>query len=317
MFSTSSITLSLDHANQNLVFNRDHKRRLSLVAHQLSELDQAYTDIDEYALEQHMAERILWDPGAWHHPDAVWRDDDFIDPPHTALELIKRRPIEPAINRTVSELASGTALTRRSLFRLHGGIFAKNASKARRGSVRTTPNRHGCRINYPPAKDLPAGIQHLLCYARGDTGCAIEKALNLMVKALILHPFDDGNGRFARALFQTSLIKSQLMRRPILPLGPLIFHWRPRHARTLLLYEIGDATEPLAATLVEMVLKSIDLARQAFNRAQVEEASIPTVHTIEAPRNAIRHIADASGNNRLGPMIVPPQKSQPRLLLNS
>lgn len=64
----------------------------------------------------------------------------------------------------------------------------------------------------PPAEELPARLKRLCAFANGDVG---EGFLHPVVRAVLLHfwigydhPFADGNGRTARALFYWSMLRS-------------------------------------------------------------------------------------------------------------
>ena len=64
----------------------------------------------------------------------------------------------------------------------------------------------------PPAEDLPARLEQFCAFANGDAG---EGFLHPVVRAILLHfwigydhPFADGNGRTARALFYWSMLRS-------------------------------------------------------------------------------------------------------------
>ena len=64
----------------------------------------------------------------------------------------------------------------------------------------------------PPAEELPARLERFCAFANGDVG---EGFLHPVVRAILLHfwigydhPFADGNGRTARALFYWSMLRS-------------------------------------------------------------------------------------------------------------
>ena len=64
----------------------------------------------------------------------------------------------------------------------------------------------------PPAEELPARLEQLCAFANGNVG---EGFLHPVVRAILLHfwigydhPFADGNGRTARALFYWSMLRS-------------------------------------------------------------------------------------------------------------
>lgn len=66
--------------------------------------------------------------------------------------------------------------------------------------------------NPPPAEELPARLERLCAFANGEVG---DGFLHPVVRAVLLHfwlghdhPFSDGNGRTARALFYWSMLRS-------------------------------------------------------------------------------------------------------------
>ena len=119
--------------------------------------------------------------------------------------------------------ARGEAMTFERLLELHRVLTADTlddpatAGRLRRPSdpVVVTDNRTRTVVHVPPAADeLPERLDELLRFANGDTSGAVAfvhplvKAVALHFMIGWLHPFVDGNGRTARALFYWSMAGS-------------------------------------------------------------------------------------------------------------
>lgn len=118
---------------------------------------------------------------------------------------------------------SGEPLTVERLFAWHAALFPtaySGMSKIAVGQWRndaTGPMRvvsgpvHRPRVHFqaPPADALPAEMKRFLKWANGKTGePALVKAGLAHLWFVTLHPFDDGNGRIARALGDLFLVRA-------------------------------------------------------------------------------------------------------------
>lgn len=79
------------------------------------------------------------------------------------------------------------------------------------GQIRTSQtwvgNKNKAKANYipPPPNDVKRLMANLLEFINGDHGTAPERAFAGYIQLLIIHPFDDGNGRTARLLLEVML----------------------------------------------------------------------------------------------------------------
>ena len=141
------------------------------------------------------------------------------------------------------------------------------------GSVVHTP---------PPAEELPERIERLCAFAAGDLD---EGYLHPVVRAILLHfmigydhPFVDGNGRTARALFYWSLLRSDYWLASYLSISSLLRAAPSRYSRA---YEYvhadaNDATYFLIHQLsvIERAADQLQeyIARQTRRAAAVAQA---------------------------------------------
>ena len=97
----------------------------------------------------------------------------------------------------------------------------------------------------PPAQELGDRLERLCEFA--NTGPNVEPFIHPVVKACILHfqlgfdhPFCDGNGRTARALFYWHLLRSGYWLFEFLPISPLFYRSPGKYSRAYLYAETDD-----------------------------------------------------------------------------
>ena len=90
----------------------------------------------------------------------------------------------------------------------------------------------------PPAEELPARLERLCAFANGEVG---EGFLHPVVRAVLLHfwlghdhPFSDGNGRTARALFYWSMLRSGYWLAQYISISTILRKAPARYARSYL-----------------------------------------------------------------------------------
>ena len=95
----------------------------------------------------------------------------------------------------------------------------------------------------PPAADLPARLDRLCEFANGLSG---EGFIHPVVRAIVLHfalaydhPFADGNGRTARALFYWSMLRSGYWLTQYLTISSILRRAPAQYARSYLHVETG------------------------------------------------------------------------------
>lgn len=96
----------------------------------------------------------------------------------------------------------------------------------------------------PPARDLPPELERLCSYANEDG----DQFVHPVIKAVLLHfwlayihPFCDGNGRTARALFYLYMIKRGYWLFEYVSISSVILHKRTQYERAFLYSEADDA----------------------------------------------------------------------------
>ena len=116
-------------------------------------------------------------------------------------------------------------MTEERLFSWHAALFPTGWSgliRVRAGAFRTDEtgpmqvvSRHGAaeRVHFeaPPAAALPAETARLLAWLNDDAGAPqpLVRAALAHLRFLTLHPFEDGNGRLARALTEWVLARTE------------------------------------------------------------------------------------------------------------
>ena len=140
------------------------------------------------------------------------------------------------LHRVVTE---GTLDDERDAGRLQDSADERIAVVWQDGTVLHTP---------PPAAGLPRRLERLCAFANGEAG---EGFLHPVVRAVVLHfglaydhPFADGNGRTARALFYWSMLRSGYWLAQYLSISSVLRRAPARYARSYLHVETdrGDLT---------------------------------------------------------------------------
>ena len=142
----------------------------------------------------------------------------------------------------------------------------------------------------PPAEQLPERLGALCDFANGKTPDAF---VHPVVRAIVLHfwlaydhPFVDGNGRCARALFYWSMLRQGYWLTEFLAISPLI-------RRAYALYERAFLyTETDENDLTYFLVYHLELVRQS-----VKELHAYLKRKMEAVREAERLLRDSAGFN--------------------
>ncbi len=134
----------------------------------------------------------------------------------------------------------------------------------------------------PPVEQLPSRLERLCAFANGDTG---EGFLHPVVQAVLIHfwigydhPFADGNGRTARALFYWSMLRSGYWLAEYISISSILRRAPAKYARSYLYTETdsNDVTYFIIYQL-EVIKRAISSLRRYLTRksgeiAQVERA---------------------------------------------
>jgi Fic family protein len=155
----------------------------------------------------------------------------------------------------------------------------------------------------PPAAELPGRLQAMCEFANGKTP---DGFVHPVVRSILLHlwlaydhPFKDGNGRCARALFYWSMLQHDYWLCQFISISQIILKAPTQYARTFLYTESdhNDGTYFLLAQLV-VVQKAIDelhryLDRKAAQRLDLERrlrlAAVLNERQLDVIGHALRH----------------------------
>jgi Fic family protein len=185
-----------------------------------------------------------------------------------------------AINYIQKLAQEKTTITQDHILKVHAllmrGIDDQNAGKYRTSQVRIT----GATFNPPPPRQIPTKINELLqtVSQNQDELTPIELAAFFHHKFVYTHPFIDGNGRTARLLMNTILIRNGY------PFTVLLKVDRPKYLRALSEADHGNLT-PFANFTANCVERSLDIYLLAFEKEAetltLKEASKLTPYTQE------------------------------------
>ncbi|MGH7213803.1 MAG: Fic family protein [Tepidisphaeraceae bacterium] len=159
---------------------------------------------------------------------------------YATVRLIRERIDRPLSVELLHEIQ--TSMTRDTLDRpADAGRF-----RSEEDDVRVIDMRDGDTVfTPPPAATLPGRLGHLFDFANADP--ASSPFVHPLVRAVILHfwlayehPYIDGNGRTARALFYWSMLKSGYWLFEFLTISRIIHSARMQYYRSFLHSETDD-----------------------------------------------------------------------------
>lgn len=90
------------------------------------------------------------------------------------------------------------------------------------GHISSAADLHGRRTIYAPP-DIAAGWIDRVNAAEAQGADPFILACHAYAEVALSHPYVDGNGRLARAMFQRAFARAGLLDAPLIPLGPLIY----------------------------------------------------------------------------------------------
>lgn len=131
----------------------------------------------------------------------------------------------------------------------------------------------------PPARELPGRMEDVVRFASGDTG---EGFLHPVVKAIVLHfmigydhPFSDGNGRTARALFYWSLLSDGYWLAEFVSISNILKKAPAKYSRAYLCTETdGNDLTYFVLHQLGVLQRSIDALVEYMHRRTEELRSI-------------------------------------------
>ena len=162
---------------------------------------------------------------------------------------------------------------------------ASAAGRLRRPSeaVHIVDQRDGTILHEPPdAESLPARLRRLLTFANGDDD---GEFLHPVARAILLHfmigydhPFVDGNGRTARALFYWSMLRSGYWLTDFLSISTIIRKAPAQYARAYLYSETdeNDVTYFIDYNL-RVILRAIQSLHRYLDRKMRDARALETL----------------------------------------
>jgi hypothetical protein len=151
--------------------------------------------------------------------------------------------------------------SRSKAFALDALAFALSPGCARRtAAIQVGPDSLGIRTLFPPPPD--AGWAQPILDAEQALAGPLARAAFAYGWTVLVHPYTDGNGRLARALFQVSMARSGLISAPVLPLGPLVYANHRSHDLALRRLGVTGDWQPLLEVLVGLTEKAAAYARR-------------------------------------------------------
>ncbi len=118
------------------------------------------------------------------------------------------------------DLWQSVANDRLGAFLLEVGRVVGASAAFRRGPVGTPPDEHGRSITYPAPAHIDRQISALSNWLNVNRDCPLGCAPVAMNAIFNLHPFDDGNGRCGRVIFNL-LCRTDDAKMPFIPLHEL------------------------------------------------------------------------------------------------
>lgn len=133
----------------------------------------------------------------------------------------------------------------------------------------------------PPADELPERMRRIREFADPDSG---SEFIHPLLRAILLHfmigydhPFVDGNGRTARALFYWSLLRSGWWLAPYLPISHFLLRAPAQYSRAYQ-YVTSDDND-----VTHFLLQQLDIIEQAVDQLghDLQEQAAATRHLLE------------------------------------
>lgn len=109
-------------------------------------------------------------------------------------------------------------------------------------------------------------------------------ACHAYAEAALSHPFANGNGRLARALFQRSLARSGFLSGPSLPLGPLIYRYHRPVIQALLTVGTTADWAPFLSVMEDLCHRALNFTERLADKLQ-ERGVSPYTPTQAGPRS--------------------------------
>jgi hypothetical protein len=201
-----------------------------------------------FGLEAKVAYRLLSRPG--------------VDSPGVAL--LRKTLLRPASEPIIATYWEGLG---RSLGPLEmtslTSCLVGRALSARDGPIMGAPDSAGVTVLYPTPTRGPDLVQPI-----GVTGPSslLASALVRMIEVLLAHPFPDGNGRLARAVWLSPLADGLGLPGPYLPVGPIMKVNAPRVVGAIREVGTGGSIDPFFQVMIDIIAETLALTSQLLAR---------------------------------------------------
>lgn len=166
-----------------------------------------------------------------------------VSPPPAPVFYAKRLRSELAAYKAWEYIHGGMTIA--GLKAAHRALGLSGRFRSTRMSVMIT--REGSRLDYLHAPLIDERITAFLEHVNDNPLrlAPLHLAVTAMMDFLIIHPFEDGNGRMARLMFQWTLARHGILTKPILPLLPAIRKGRAPHLLAIYNWEFANDPMPL------------------------------------------------------------------------
>ncbi len=234
-----------------------------------------------------------------------------------AKDLLRsgRRPVDTAermiVNNfeameAVRQLAeSGEPLTPDAVLELHHIVTAETLEQATDAGALQGEDDERVAIVWddgtvlhrpPPASDLPERLDALCRFANGETG---DGFIHPVVQAIVLHfqvgydhPFADGNGRVARALFYWSLLRHGYWLAQYLSISAVLRRAPAQYARSYLYVETdGNDLTYFILHQLRVIAQALDGLRDYLARKATEVREVEVLLRGNVPLNYRQTVA--------------------------
>ena len=163
-----------------------------------------------------------------------------------------RPAAEPALRSVWPDLMARTRIA--DIDNLLTALLGETSVHRRHRST-TRYARDGTRSVFPPVDEAMGWLDRIDASERTETD-PFAQACFAYAQTVLSHPYQDGNGRLARAMYQRTLGRSGLLSGPLLPLGPLVYANHRIHDRALQhLGSTGD-WDPFVAVMLGLTRKA-------------------------------------------------------------
>lgn len=134
------------------------------------------------------------------------------------------------------------------------------------------PYKRKVHFEAPPATQVPAEMEQFLTWYRSEKISALAKAGIVHLYFVCIHPFEDGNGRIARALAEKSLAQS-LGKPTLLALSRQIAYDRKQYYQSLAdnnqVMEVTDWLVWFGETVIKAQTYSLSLVQHIIHKTQL------------------------------------------------